>query len=384
MGEWKEKEKKFVMQTYKRFDLLIVKGQGEWVWDESGNKYLDCTAGIAVNNIGHCHPKLVLALKEQAEKLIHCSNWFYNELQIELAEKMSQITKLEKSFFCNSGAEAIEGAMKLARKHTGKKEIISMKGAFHGRTMGALAATWKENYKKPYKPLVPSIKHAEYGSIEKVKKEVSENTAAIIVEPIQGESGIIIPPEGFLKEVRELCDEKGILMIVDEIQTGFGRTGKMFAYEYEGIKPDILCLAKAIAGGLPMGAVIAREEIGSAFGYGDHGTTFGGSPFICAGALATLKIIEEEKLVEKSMSKGKKLKGMLEGLENVEKKKWEVRAKGLLIGVDLGKKEARIFCEKMLKENKVLALPTAEQTVRLVPPLMIDEGNFGMIVKAFE
>ena len=244
--------------------IEIVKGKGVYLYDKSDNKYIDCIGGNGVAIIGHSHPRLIEAIKKQAEKLIICPTLFYNEIRAKLYKKLAEITPdpLLKSFLSNSGAESVECAIKLAKRHTGKPEIIAMKHAFHGRTSGALSATWNPKYKKPFEPLVPKFKHVPYGNIGAIKKNITEETAAIITEPIQGEAGVIIPPNDFLKELREVCDENNIILIIDEVQTGFGRTGKLFAcYGHWNVVPDILCLAKAVSGGIPMGVTIAKPEI---------------------------------------------------------------------------------------------------------------------------
>ncbi|HQT45385.1 MAG TPA: aminotransferase class III-fold pyridoxal phosphate-dependent enzyme, partial [Candidatus Micrarchaeota archaeon] len=262
-----ETTEKYVMKTYNRFPICFEKGKGVWLYDTSGKKYLDAVAGVAVVNMGHSHPKITKAIQDEAGKLIHVSNWYYNEKQGALAKRLVGIAPhgMAKVFFCNSGAEANEAAIKLARKSTGKKGIIACSGAFHGRTVGSLSLTWKKDYRAPFEPLMPGVSHVPFGDAGAIRKAISPDTAAVWIEPVQGEGGVIIPQDGYLKEVREICDSKGVLLVADEVQTGIGRTGKMFASGHENVTPDIMCLAKALANGLPIGAVLATEEVSQAF-----------------------------------------------------------------------------------------------------------------------
>ncbi|MDP2841163.1 MAG: acetylornithine/succinylornithine family transaminase, partial [Candidatus Methanoperedens sp.] len=316
MAEYNEivrKYEKYIFNTYTRQPIAIKKASGAVVTDVNGKDYIDCVAGIAVNNVGHCHPTVVDAIKRQAEQLIHVSNLYYTENQAVLAEELVNLTGIDRVFFCNSGAEAVEGALKLARKASGKKEFIATENAFHGRTRGALSVTHKEKYRKPFEPLAPAV-FVPYNDADAIRNAINENTAGVILEPIQGEGGVIIPSDGYLKEVREMCDETGTLLILDEVQTGFGRTGKWFAKEHSGIKPDIITTAKAMGGGFPMGAMLAVEEVAANFGRGDHASTFGGSALACAAAIANIEVIKKEKLVKRSEELGnylvKKLKSL--------------------------------------------------------------------------
>lgn len=297
-------DKKYVMQTYGRQPLALKKGSGAVVWDVEGNSYIDCLAGIAVNNVGHAHPRIAEAIADQAKELIHTSNLYYTRQQVELAELLVGVSPHDLAFFCNSGAEAVEGSIKLARKYTGKGGIVAMENSFHGRTLTALTATGQKKYQKGFGPLTPGFTHVPYGDIEAVRKAITDETAAVLVEPIQGEGGVVVPPEGYLKSLKELCQEKDILLIFDEVQTGFGRTGEMFASQTFNVTPDITALAKGIAGGFPMGAVMAIEDVGSAFQPGDHAATFGGGPLACAAAIASIKVILDEDLLTKSKENG--------------------------------------------------------------------------------
>jgi acetylornithine/N-succinyldiaminopimelate aminotransferase len=363
-----DKDSKYVMQTYGRQPLVLSKGKGAVVQDIYGKEYIDCVAGIAVNNVGHCHPTVVKAIQAQAEKLIHVSNLYYTEIQAEFAETLASITGMECVFFCNSGAEAVEAAMKLARVATGKSAFVAAEHSFHGRTIGALSVTHKSMYRDPFMPPVSS----------KTRKAISEDTAAVVLEPIQGEGGVNVPDPGYLKEVREICDETGTLLIFDEVQTGFGRTGTWFCKEQFGVEPDIMSMAKAIGGGFPMGAIAARS--GLSFGRGQHASTFGGGPLACAAALASIQAIKEEKLLERSKEMGayftKKLSGMAR--DDIV----EVRGKGLMIGVEI-----KYPCGKFVdfaREHGVLVNCTSDSVLRLVPPLVITKEQIDSVVDVLE
>ncbi|MEZ5334918.1 MAG: aspartate aminotransferase family protein [Methanolobus sp.] len=297
-----DKDAKYVMQTYGRQPIVLESGKGSLVYDIEGREYVDCVAGIAVNNVGHCHPRLVEAIQKQAEKLLHVSNLYYTEPQAQLAEQLVDITGMDRVFFCNSGTEAVEAAMKLARVTSKKTDFIAVEHSFHGRTMGALSLTYKDMYRAPFKPLVQEEMFVPFNDPQAISDSITKNTAAVIVEPIQGEGGINVPDEGYLKEVRRICDETETLLIFDEVQTGFGRTGTWFCKEHFGVEPDIMTMAKAIGGGFPMGAIAARESV--SFGRGEHAATFGGGPLACAAALASIDIIREEKLIQRSKEMG--------------------------------------------------------------------------------
>lgn len=364
------------MQTYTRQPLVIARGKGALVWDVEGKKYIDCFAGLAVCSTGHCHALVTKAIRAQAQKLMHVSNIYYTEEQVKLAETLVKLTQLDRAFFANSGAEANEGALKLARKATGRKEIIACEGSFHGRTMGALSVTHKEKYRKPYEPLIPGIKFVPYNSAEAILKAITGDTAAIILEPIQGEGGVVVPSNDYLKQVRDLCDEKGILLILDEVQTGFGRTGKWFAFEHYGVKPDILTLAKALGGGFPIGAMLAREEIAGKFERGDHASTFGGNPLACAAALGTIEAIEKDSLVEKARENGGYLMSLLKKTctSNLVH---EIRGRGLMIGVELSIAGNKIV--DRARERGVLINCTSEKVLRFVPPLVINKRQLSRV-----
>ncbi len=365
---------KYIFDTYTRQPIAIKKACGAVVTDVNGKEYIDCVAGIAVNNIGHCHPAVVGAIKRQVEQLIHVSNLYYTEQQAVLAEELVNLTGMDRVFFCNSGTEAVEGALKLARKATGKKEFIAAEHAFHGRTRGALSVTHKEKYRKPFEPLAPAV-FVPYNDADAIRTAINKNTAGVILEPIQGEGGVIIPSGDYLKEVRELCDEKDVLLILDEVQTGFGRTGKWFAAEHSGVRADIMTTAKAMGGGFPMGAMLAREDVASKFVRGDHASTFGGNALACAAAIATIDVIKKEKLVERSLEMGKYLIQKLKALDKDYVK--EIRGKGLMVGMELS-----IKCEDIVsktRERGILLNCTSESVLRFVPPLTITKEQLDIV-----
>jgi acetylornithine/LysW-gamma-L-lysine aminotransferase len=324
------------------------------------------------------------AIKDQSQRLISCHGTFYNPIRSEFLEKLVSLTPkgLDKVFLSNSGTEAVEFALKLARKSTGKKEIIAMMGGFHGKTMGALSATWNRKYRIPFEPLVPGFRHVPFGKIERVEKAVNEETGAIIVEPIQGESGINKPPDDFLPALRELCNDKNILLIADEIQTGLGRTGRIFACEHFGVEPDIICLAKALANGLPIGATIAREEIMSSLSIGDHSSTFGGNPLVCAAAKATLDVIVHENLPERAEKSGKYLLDKLSHIGDESRIVREVRGLGLMIGIELRFDVLNILMNSM--SRGVLFLDAGRNVIRLLPPLIINNEELDRIVSVLD
>ena len=374
-----EKDSKCVMQTYGRQPLVLSEGKGAIVRDIYGKEYIDCVAGIAVNNVGHCHPRVVRAIQAQAEKLMHVSNLYYTEIQAELAETLVSITGMERVFFCNSGAEAVESAMKLARVASGKSAFIAAEHSFHGRTIGALSVTHKSMYRYPFMPPVSSeTTFVPYSNAEAIRQAISENTAAVILEPIQGEGGVNIPDPYYLKEVREICDETGTLLIFDEVQTGFGRTGTWFCKEQFGVEPDIMSMAKAIGGGFPMGAIAARE--GLSFGRGQHASTFGGGPLACAAALASVEAIREEELLKRSKENGAYFMGKLRNMDREDVV--EVRGKGLMIGVEI-----KYPCSKFVEFARkcgVLLNCTSDSVLRLVPPLVITKEQIDMVVDVLE
>ena len=376
-----EIEDNYFINTFTRQPLVLDQGEGVKVTDIDGNEYIDMFAGIAVNALGHNHPKLVKAIQDQAEKLIHISSIYYNEPALIYAKKLVELTSFDRIFYANSGAEANEGAIKLAVKYTGKSEVISTVESFHGRTVMTLAATGHEHYHEPFKSILPKgFINVPYNDIEAIKEAITENTAAIIVEPIQGEGGVNVPDIGYLKEIEKICHEKDIVFIVDEVQTGFGRCGTLFAHELFDVKPDIMTMAKGIGGGVPMGGILATEKVASAFVPGDHGTTFGGGPLVCAAANAVLDTIEEDNLLDNVNEVGNYF---IEELKKLDKEIIsDVRGKGLMVGLELTKPGAE-YVDK-LREKGFLINCTADKVLRFVPPLIITKEDIDEFVKALD
>ncbi|MFH1587468.1 MAG: aspartate aminotransferase family protein [Candidatus Diapherotrites archaeon] len=360
-------EKEVIMQSYGRIPIVLERGNGCWVWDKHGKKYLDLVGALATCSIGYSNPEHVKAICEQAKKMINATNLYYTEPQILLAERLQELSGLGKCFFANSGSEAVEVAIKLARKATGKTGIVAAEQAFHGRTMAALAATWKKNYKDYCAPHVPGFKHIPYNNAAALSNAIDNDTAAFIVEPIQGESGIILPDKGYLKEIREICSEKGILMVVDEVQTGAARTGKFFAFQHEGIKPDIVTLAKGIGNGVSIGVTIAAKGID--FEKGQQGSTFGGNPIACSASLATIDYIEKKNLAENAKKQGDYILKEFNGFKKECPAIKEVRGKGLMVGIEING-EAKEIVDKC-RSKGILVNAATPSTVRLLPPLII-------------
>ena len=366
---------KAVMETYKRLKIAPTSGQGSWLFDESGNRYLDFIAGIATNSLGHCHPALVKAIQEQAATLIHCSNLYEIPLQAEVAGMLTDATDFDRVFFCNSGAESVEAAIKLARKHAygeygpHKHEVLTFSKSFHGRTYGGLTATAQPALQEGFGPMPAGFVHAPFGDLQAAREMVRPQTAAILVEPIQGEGGINPAPEGFLAGLRELCDEHDALLVFDEVQTGAGRTGHLYAYQGIGVVPDVLTSAKGLGGGVPVGAVLAKEEYAS-LGPGSHGSTFGGNPLAMATVKAVLGVVNEPGFLEEVRFKGTVLKNALEGLAD-KVPGAEVRGEGLLLGLELGPELAPKVFERCLEEGVLVNLVGGGTTIRLAPPLTV-------------
>ena len=385
----KQTDKQYYMNTFgSRTNVCFESGKGMVLTSTEGEKYYDFLGGIAVNALGHCHEEYVKRIQEQASKLIHVSNLYYIKSQSELAERLVKSSCMDKVFFANSGAEANEGAFKLAKiyyykKGIDKTEIISLDHSFHGRTLATVAATGQEKYQKPYRPLTPGFIQVKPNDFDALKIAVSDKTAAILIEPIQGESGVHPMDKEYLEKVRALCNEKDILLIFDEVQTGMGRTGKMWAYELYGVEPDIMTSAKALGGGIPIGAVMAKERIASAFEPGDHGTTFGGNPLATTAGLAVFDIMEKEKLVENADKMGKYFKDALSALMNKYPEKIkEIRGAGLLIGVELDGAIAKDVFARLF-ENKFLT-SLCGTSLRLAPPLIISEKEIDLFCSALD
>ncbi|MHB0997893.1 MAG: acetylornithine transaminase [Armatimonadota bacterium] len=370
----------FIMHTFNRQPVVLVRGEGMRVWDADGREYLDFLAGIAVNGLGHCHPDLVKAISEQAGTLMHVCNLYYVPQAPELAKKLSELSGLDKSFFCNSGAEANEAAIKLARKWSyethgpGKFEIITAKASFHGRTMAAVTATGQPKYHEGFEPMVPGFKYVPYNDLAALESTITEQTCAIMLEPIQGESGVWPASKEYLAGVREICDKKGLLLILDEVQTGLGRTGKWFGFQHFGIKPDIMTLAKTLGGGFPIGACLATDNVAKAFKPGNHASTFGGNPLACAAALATLGIIEDENLVSNAAEMGDYFKDSLNDLKIQRDDIKEVRGVGLMVGLELNRNDAPAIAAECLRLGLIIN-PIGENIIRFLPPLIVKEEH---------
>lgn len=371
-------ESKHASGLYAKQPIAIVRGQGATLWDADGNAYIDCSAGHGVANLGHAHPKVAAAIAEQATKLITLFETFPNDQRAALMEKLTGFTPgLERVFFCNSGTESVEGAIKFARISTGRKGIIATMRCFHGRTLGALSATWNKKYGEPFVPLVPGFSHVPYNNIEALAEAVNDETAAVILEVVQGEGGVYPAAPDYLPAARRICSEHGALLIIDEVQTGFGRTGKFFAYQHFGITPDLLCCAKSLAGGIPMGAVLIGEKVQN-LTPGVHGSTFGGNPLSCAAANAVLSVIEEEDLPGQAARKGAYLMEKLKAIQSPEIR--EVRGMGLMIGIELKQKVAPYL--KALQEKHIIALNAGMTVIRLLPPLVITQEQLDRVAAA--
>lgn len=382
--QWIEKSDRYIMKTYGRYPIVPVRGEGCRLWDVDGNEYLDFLGGIAVNNLGHCHPKVVAALQKQAAELIHCSNYYQIPQQIELAELLCNHSFADKAFFCNSGAEANEAAIKLARKYSldtfgpERYEIITAADSFHGRTMATVSATGQEKVQRFFDPLLHGFKHVPFNDVAALEAAVTPTTCAIMLEPIQGESGINMPSPGYFQAVREICDRHGLLLIFDEVQVGVGRTGKLFAYEHFGVTPDIMTLAKALAGGAPIGAMLAKDKFAAAFVPGTHGSTFGGNPLVCAAAIATIRTILEDGLLSRCEEIGEYLTGELETLGGKYPFVKEVRGVGLMIGMGLNIPGADIV--KKGHQRGVLLNVTHDTVLRFVPALIVTRQEIDTMI----
>ena len=384
-----ERADKVLATTYMRQPLVLTRGQGCRVWDSQDRSYLDFIAGIAVCNLGHGHPKIAEALAKQAENLCHVSNLFYTVPQMELAERLIQVSFADRVFFCNSGAEANEAAIKLARKYFSTKEqqgryrIITMERSFHGRTMATLSATGQDKIQKGYEPLLDGFDFVPFGDAEALRNQISPKTCAVLLEPVQGEGGVRCPPDGYLAEVRQICDDAGVLLIYDEVQTGMGRTGKLFAYEHSGAVPDIMTLAKALGNGLPIGAMLAKESVAEAFGPGSHATTFGGTPVITAAALEVMRILLDEGIVDQGAKVGNYFLGRLEELAQrhpdvVE----EVRGIGLLLGLKLsvsGDPAVAACLERGFLINCI-----QDRILRFAPPLVVEASEIDELIACLD
>ena len=377
MNNFKELQQKYEFDVFPKRDLCIVRGKGAKLWDDEGNEYIDMASGISVANIGHSNEKIVEALKTQAEKLITCPGTFYNDTKALFLEKLISLApkNLTKAYLCNSGTEAMESAIKFSRYFTKKTDFISAMKGFHGRTLGALSATYKKDYREDFEPLVPGFSFVPYNNIEKLKEAITDKTAGIILEPIQGEGGINIAEKEYLKSVQQLCNKNGIMLIIDEIQSAFCRTGKMFATEHFDIEPDMITTAKSIAGGFPMGAVLLSDKY--SIPPGKHGTTFGGNPLACAAGLASIDFMLENDLCTQSIEKGEYFIDLLrkEELSKVR----EIRALGLMIGIELKEKVQPLLQELM--NHRIVGLPAGTTVLRLLPPIVISKEDLKMVAE---
>ncbi len=375
-SSWPELEKQYYLGVFRRAPMVLVRGQGTKVWDSAGREYLDFVAGIAVNSLGHCHPVVVKALAAQAQTLIHTSNLYYTVPQLRLAELLVKHSGLDKVFFTNSGAEAVEGCLKVARKYgkeklNGAYEIICAQGAFHGRTMGTLAATGNPRYSGPFEPLPLGFVHVPYDDVEAIKRATTEKTCAVMLEPIQGEGGVNVPRDGYLKAVRRWCDQRGLLFMLDEVQTGIGRTGYLFGYEHDGAEPDVMALAKGMGSGLPIGAFLVNERA-AVLVPGDHGSTFAGSPLMCAGSYAAVRHIVSHKLPERARELGKYFMGRLAALREEFPFIVEVRGRGLLVAMELNGELAQKVVSAAWDEG-LLVNPVKPTALRFAPPLTVSK-----------
>jgi acetylornithine/LysW-gamma-L-lysine aminotransferase len=377
-------ENRLMANVFGKRPLVITRGKGALVWDVKGKEYVDCTGSYGVALLGHSHPKVVEAVCKQAETLISCHASLYNNKRTEFLQKLMSITPtgLNKAFLSNSGAESVECAIKVARKFTGKPEIIAVMGGYHGKTMGALSATWDKKYRQPFQPLVPEFKHVPPDNLEKLADAITDKTAAVLLEPIRGEGGIRVPPDDFLPGVRELCNEKNVLLMLDEVQTSFGRTGTLFGCNHWNVTPDVMCLAKPFAGGLPIGITVAKEDIMLSLKVGEHSTTFSGSPLVCAAGCAAIDVLVKDKLAERAETIGGYFKSKLEELQakyNIAK---EVRGLGLMLGMEFRYDVRSIILNTM--EKGVLVLDAGRNVLRFLPPLVITKEQIDKTVAVLD
>ena len=365
--------------VYQKRDLVIVRGEGALVWDETGREYVDCVAGIGVANVGHCHPAVVAAVQAQAARLITCNELFYNDARAQCLERLDRITPegINRFFLCNSGTEAVEGAIKFARMATGRKHVVAAMRGYHGKTLGSLSATWERKYKEPFAPLVPDFSHVPYNNIAEFEKAIDEQAAAVILEPVQGEGGVRPATAEFLQAIRKACDQKGALLIIDEIQTGFGRTGRLFACEHFGVLPDIITMAKGIAGGVPMGAIGIDRRVGE-IEKQSHTSTFGGNPLACAAAVAAIDALTGEDLPRRAADTGAYFVRRLREIKSDRIR--EIRGLGLMIGIEM-KDKAGPIAQALMQEG-VLALLAGTTVLRFLPPLVITREQVDRVVES--
>ena len=367
--------------VYPKRDLTLVRGRGAHVFDETGRRYIDCVAGIGSVNVGHAHPAVVQALSEQASLLLTCPGIFFNDRRAELLERLIAAApgSIRRAFLCNSGTEAVEGALKFARLSTGRAGVVAAMRGFHGRTLGSLSATWERAYREPFEPLLPAFQHVPYNNLGALAEAVTEQTATVLLEVVQGEGGVRPGTAEFLQGAQAVCRQRGALLVLDEVQTGFGRTGKLFAYEHHGLEPDLVCLAKSIAGGVPMGAILISERLGE-LPKKVHGSTLGGNPLACAAALATLDILRDEELVERAARLGAHALERLQAIQAGVVR--EARGLGLFLGVEL-KTRAAPFVRR-LQQRGILVLQAGPTVIRILPPLVIEENDLDLVLHTLD
>ncbi|MDH3631264.1 MAG: acetylornithine/succinylornithine family transaminase [Gammaproteobacteria bacterium] len=377
MTDYKALEHEYGVPLQAKRDLVAVRGNGALLYDEQDREYIDCAAGIGVASLGHCHPKLVAAIKQQAETLITCPNIMYNDVRSKLLKKLVEVSpeSLTRAYLCNSGAEAIEAALKFARLHTGRTNFVTAMRGFHGRTMGAVSATYTPKYREAFQPLIPGFDYVPFNKIEKLDAAVTDNTAAVMFELVQGEGGVNPIQADYLAAVRKLCSERGVLLIIDEIQTGFCRTGRFFACDHFDLQPDIMCVAKAIGGGVPVGATLLNADINIEPGL--HGTTFGGNPLACAAALAAIDVYQTDNLAQRAAELGDYFEQQLNVADLPQVR--SLRRLGLMIGIELKQKVQDKLAE--LLENRIIALPAGPNVIRMLPPLIIEKEQIDRVVK---
>jgi len=388
MKDFIKKSQKYIINSYRRQPLALVRGKGTRVWDSQGKEYLDFVAGLATLNLGHCHPKVSKAICDQARKIMHTTNIYHILPQIELAELLVKNSVMDRAFFCNSGAEANEAAIKLARKYSRQKsgrgyKIISTLNSFHGRTYGGLSATGQDKFRKGFEPMLPGFVFVEFGDIAQLKKAVDKKTCAVILEVVQAEGGVNIPPKGYFRAVRKLCDRNKMLLILDEVQTGMGRLGKLFGYEWAGVKPDILTLAKALGNGFPIGAMLARKEVAEVFVPGSHASTFGGNFLASAAALASAKTIIEGKLWRKAEKTGAYFLSRLKKLQEKHPSIKQVRAAGMMLGAELAIDKCERVLEAMRDKGFLINL-TQGRVLRFIPPLIVSKTEIDKMIKSLD
>ena len=377
MTDYKALEHEYGVPLQAKRDLVAVRGNGALLYDEQDREYIDCAAGIGVASLGHCHPKLVAAIKQQAETLITCPNIMYNDVRSKLLKKLVEVTpeSLTRAYLCNSGAEAIEAALKFARLHTGRTNFVTAMRGFHGRTMGAVSATYTPKYREAFQPLIPGFDYVPFNKIEKLDAAVNDNTAAVMFELVQGEGGVNPIQADYLASVRKLCSERGVLLIIDEIQTGFCRTGRFFACDHFDLQPDIMCVAKAMGGGVPVGATLLNADINIEPGL--HGTTFGGNPLACAAALAAIDVYQTDNLAQRAAELGEYFEQQL-NIDDLSQVR-ALRRLGLMIGIELKQKVQDKLAE--LLDHRIIALPAGPNVIRMLPPLVIEKEQIDRVVK---